>query len=70
VSRDQEVTNLEQLLDRIGKATQDDDRVSLGAVLDVVGRRSFGPLLLLAGLVPLAPVPRQGNVLQGLRLSC
>jgi hypothetical protein len=56
VSKDQEVTNLEQLLDRVGKATQGGGRVSLGAVLDVVGRRSFGPLLLLAGLVTLAPI--------------
>jgi hypothetical protein len=54
--QDQEVATLEQLLDRIGKATQDGGRVSLGAVLDVVGRRSFGPLLLLAGLVTLAPI--------------
>lgn len=55
--QDHEVTTLEQLLDRIGKATQGGGpRVSLGAVLDVVGRRSFGPLLLLAGLVTLAPI--------------
>ena len=53
--QDQEVTTLEQLLDRIGKATQGGGRVSLGAVLDVLGRRSFAPLLLVAGVVTLAP---------------
>ncbi|MFP4517610.1 MAG: exopolysaccharide biosynthesis protein [Desulfovibrionales bacterium] len=52
----EEVTTIEQLLDRIEKTHADDGRVSLGAVLDSVGRRSFGPLLLLAGLITLAPV--------------
>jgi hypothetical protein len=34
----------------------DPDRVTLEQMLDAVGRRSFGPLLLLAGLVVLAPL--------------
>jgi hypothetical protein len=54
--KDQELTNLEQLLDRVSEAAHDGDRVSLGAILEVVGRRSFGPLLLVAGLVTLAPI--------------
>jgi hypothetical protein len=33
-----------------------DDGVTLEEMLDAVGRRSFGPLLLLAGLVVLAPL--------------
>ena len=54
--KDQHITNLEQLLDRLGEAGHGDERVSLGAILEVVGRRSFGPLLLVAGLITLAPV--------------
>jgi hypothetical protein len=54
--KDKEVTNLEQLLDRTGEAAEGEDQVSLDAILTEVGRRSFGPLLLLAGLITLAPV--------------
>lgn len=53
---EQEVTSLEELLDRIADAADDEDRVSLDAILDKVGRRSFGPMLLLAGLITLMPV--------------
>lgn len=48
--------NLEQLLDRIGDAARDTEQVSLARILNEVGRRSFGPLLLVAGLVTLAPL--------------
>lgn len=48
-------TNLEQLLDQIVSAV-DDSEISLGQLLHIVGRRSFGPLLLLAGLITLAPL--------------
>lgn len=51
------VSSLEQLLDRIcDAADSEDNRVSLANILDAVGRRSFGPLLLLAGLITLAPL--------------
>ena len=50
-----EIVNLEQLLDKICDSAQSEE-VSLDDVLDIVGRRSFGPLLLLAGLLILAPV--------------
>jgi hypothetical protein len=56
VDDDQDPSNLEQLLDRIGEAPEDEGRVSLDAILDVVGRRSFGPVLLVAGLITLAPI--------------
>ena len=56
MSQEQTPTTLEQLLDRIAHAASEHGRVSLGSVLDAVGRRSFAPLLLLAGLVTLAPV--------------
>lgn len=56
MSDDQGPSDLEQLLDRIGEAPDDEGQVSLDAILDVVGRRSFGPLLLIAGLITLAPI--------------
>src|SRR5687768_3125757 len=54
--KNQTITNIEQLLKRISEATKDKERVSLEEVLEVVGQRAFGPILLLAGLVMLAPV--------------
>ena len=56
MSSDPQIKNLEQLLDRICEAPDEHDRVTLGAILDTAGRRSFGPLLLVAGLVTLAPI--------------
>ncbi len=52
----EEITDLEQLLDLLDEADDADGRVTLDAVLDKVGRRSFGPLLLLAGLITMMPV--------------
>jgi hypothetical protein len=49
-------TRLEPLLDRVCEAKSEEGQVSLGAILDEVGHRSFGPLLLVAGLVTLAPL--------------
>ncbi len=48
-------TNLEELLDRFARAAEESDPVSLDRVMDEVGRRSFGPLLLMAGLITAAP---------------
>jgi hypothetical protein len=45
-----------EVLDRISETAPENGRVSLGAILEVVGRRSLGPLLLMAGLVLLAPI--------------
>ncbi len=53
---DPEITNLEQLLDRIENASEGGGKVSMEAIMDSVGSRSFGPLILLAGLVVLAPI--------------
>lgn len=53
--------NLDQLLDRFCSApARDDDRVTLRCLLEEVGSRSFGPLLLFAGVLmtsPLSGVP-------------
>lgn len=56
MSKSREPRSLEQLLDRVEKSAQEGDRVSLGAVVEAVGSRSFGPLLLVAGLIALSPV--------------
>ncbi len=48
--------NLEELLELIGKTAAEKERISLAEILDAVGRRSFGPVLLLAGLITLAPI--------------
>jgi hypothetical protein len=56
MNKNQKLTNLEQLLDRIDEAANDRERVSLDAILQAVGRRSFGPILLVAGLVMFAPI--------------
>lgn len=52
----EELTNLEQLLDRIHKAKEDQDPVTLGMIVREIGGRSFGPLLLMAGVVLFSPL--------------
>lgn len=47
---------MEELLDRVCEGTTNGDRVSLEEVLETIGSRSFGPLLLLAGLVTVMPI--------------
>jgi hypothetical protein len=48
-------TSLEQMLQQLcGSASG--ERVSVDDMLSAVGRRSFGPLILLAGLVTLSPI--------------
>jgi len=49
-------TDMTGLLERVQQAGRRQDSVSLGAILDSVGRRSFAPFLLIAGLVTLAPL--------------
>lgn len=48
--------SLDDLLDRIAAAAEGEERVSLEEILEEMGRRSFGPVLLAAGLVTLAPI--------------
>jgi hypothetical protein len=55
-SKNDEATSLLQLLDQIEAAAEDCDQVSLDSVMDAVGRRSFGPILVLIGLIILAPL--------------
>ena len=51
-----EPDSLAGLLELIGSVRAEQAAVRLGAVLDMVGRRSFGPLLLVAGLIVMAPL--------------
>lgn len=51
-----ETSDLQDRLDRIEEAASEPERVELEAIVDALGRRSFGSALLLAGLVTLAPV--------------
>ncbi|SDS83484.1 Uncharacterized conserved protein [Halopseudomonas xinjiangensis] len=56
----QPLQNLEQLLDRVGELAHDNDEVSIGMVVESIGSRSFGPLLMLIGITlfsPLSGVP-------------
>ena len=52
----QRINCLGDLLDRVEHTVDEKERVTLQCVLEDVGRRSFGPLLLLAGLTVLAPI--------------
>jgi len=51
-----QINNLDQMLDRIEEAAVEKGRIYLGGVIDRIGRRSFGPLLLLAGILVLMPI--------------
>ena len=53
---DEDVTSVGALLDRLEAAADAHEQTSIRDVLREVGERSFGPVLLLAGLVMLAPV--------------
>lgn len=51
---------LTDLLDAIGGKLEaansdDDDLVTIGEILDMVGRRAYGPLLLIIGLLSISP---------------
>lgn len=49
-------TSIEQLLDQIRDYAQGMTKVSAGEILEAVGERSFGPVVLVAGLIALAPL--------------
>ncbi|HEU4618187.1 MAG TPA: exopolysaccharide biosynthesis protein [Gammaproteobacteria bacterium] len=52
-----EPKNLEQLLDKLGQAPDEaDEKVTVDDILKAVGRRSFGPLLLVTGLLAASPI--------------
>lgn len=50
------ITTLTELIEKITDVVEDQETVTLKTVLDSIGTRSLGPLLLLAGLITLAPI--------------
>lgn len=56
MSQEGEASNLEELLDQLREAEPGRDRISLETALEAVGRRSFGPILLLCGLFVMSPL--------------
>lgn len=52
----EEPSDLSELLDVIEDVAEKNHEVSFGQVYDAVGHRSFGPLLLVPGIIVLMPV--------------
>lgn len=50
------LTTIRQVLDKILESSKDCDEVSIDDIIEMVGRRSFGPILLVAGIITLAPL--------------
>lgn len=48
--------NLEGVLDDVEGAAEDQDRVSIEAMQNVLGKRTFGPMLMIPGLIALSPL--------------
>jgi len=48
--------NLEQMLDRLQGVAEGRGRVTVEAMREAIGRRSFGPAILIAGLIALSPL--------------
>jgi hypothetical protein len=53
---DSQPHNLEQVLDRVEDAADGTSRVSVEQVLESLGQRSFGPLMLVPSLIVISPV--------------
>ena len=52
----QPLQNLEQLLERVNELARHNSRVSIEMVVDAIGSRSFGPLLMLIGITLFSPL--------------
>ncbi|MDH5823088.1 exopolysaccharide biosynthesis protein [Luteimonas sp. RD2P54] len=50
------VAGMEDLLDRLARAAEGQARLSVADLLDAAGARSFGPLLLVPGVIVLSPL--------------
>jgi hypothetical protein len=58
--------DLEELIEQIDLAAQGHDKVSMKLIMEAVGKRSFGPLILTAGLIlvtPLSGIPGLPSIL-------
>lgn len=56
MSEPTDATNLTELIETLKQMERESPKVSVEDIVNAVGRRSFGPLLLIAGLITLAPV--------------
>ncbi|RUR54707.1 exopolysaccharide biosynthesis protein [Vreelandella populi] len=56
MSESPEATNLTELIQAMEEKADGMSNVSVNDIVDAVGRRSFGPLLLIAGIITLIPV--------------
>lgn len=52
----QPLQNLEQLLERVNELAHHNNRVSIEMVVESIGSRSFGPLLMLIGITLFSPL--------------
>lgn len=50
------IESLKQLLFALERLARHQERVSLGMVIQMIGRRSFAPVLLIAGLILFSPL--------------
>ena len=48
--------DLEDVIDCILQITPDHGRISVAALMDAIGQRSFGPLILVPSMIALSPV--------------
>lgn len=53
---EQEITDLESLLERLTAICEDCREITLGQMMQAVGQRSFGAMLLLLGIIPASPL--------------
>lgn len=49
-------TTMQQLLERVRASSEGLEQVPVADILEAVGERSFGPVVLLAGLITIAPL--------------
>ena len=49
--------NLKEIIELIEQSAEDSESISVGMIVRTLGSRSFGPILLVAGLITLAPFP-------------
>jgi hypothetical protein len=52
----QPVTNLQGLTHRLDELSDENENIAFGKVIEAVGRRSFGPVLLATGLIVVTPL--------------
>jgi hypothetical protein len=51
-----EVRSVADILDKLRDLAEQHDRVTIGATLEAMGKRSFGPFLLLPALIDISPI--------------